>query len=139
MGPIVLTSSLFIVVIVLYFVQTKRKKSTMDVNNDILKKYKVFIDLALAQGKTSRLERLKSNSLTIRTSSLKNASVFALTEVDQRIIIVWTWTDRNFGKRGKEWSFPESYDQKKMFDEVVEDVLAYQISTYQKHNQHMPA
>ena len=131
MGPIVFTSSLFLAFTAFYFLQLKRKKSAVDSTHDILKKYQVFIDLALAQGKTSRIERLKSNSLSIRTSSLKNASLFALTEVDQRIIIVWTWSDRNFGRRGKEWSFPDNYDQKKMFDEVVEDVLAYQMQHHQ--------
>lgn len=123
----------------LYYLRNRMKSSSLSVNNDVLIKYKTFIDLALEQGKTSRIEKIKSNSLSIRTSAQKSASVFTLTEVHGRIIIVWTWSDIGFGRRGKEWSFPENYNQKKMFEEVVEDVLSYQIATYQKHNQQATA
>jgi len=130
-----ITVGAIIAFVVIYFLVIRNKKAGLHADNDILVKYKEFIDLSLEQGKTSRLERIKSNSLSIRTSSHRSASVFSLTEVNGRIIIVWTWSDSGFGRRGKEWSFPANYNQKKMFDEVVEDVLSYQIATYQQHNQ----
>lgn len=138
MGPIAITSGLFIAFVVVYFFQIRRKKGLSHSENEILTKYKVFVNLALSQGRTSRLERIKANSLSIRTSNLKTANVFSLTEVEERIIIVWTWPDSGFGRRGKEWSFPNNYDQKKMFDEVLEDVFSYQKATYQKYNQQVP-
>lgn len=122
---------------VIYFLVSRNKKALLHADNDILVKYKEFIDLSLEQGKTSRIERIKSNSINIRTSSHKSASVFSLTEANGKIIIVWTWSNIGFGLRGKEWSFPANYNQKKMFDEVLEDVLSYQITTYQLHNQHV--
>jgi hypothetical protein len=121
--------------VVIYFLVIRNKKAHLHADNDILVKYKEFIDLSLEQGKTSRIERIKSNSINIRTSSHKSASVFSLTEVNGRTIIVWTWFNSGFGRRGKEWSFPANYSQKKMFDEVLEDVLSYQIATYQQHNE----
>ncbi len=139
MSTLIISLGLFIVLVVGYFVQVRLKRSAINSESDMLIKYKVFIDLALAQGKTSRIERLKTNSLSIRTSSHKTSSVFSISEVNNRMIIVWTWSDNGLGRRGKEWSFPNTYDQKKMFDEVLEDVLSYQISTYQQHNMRMPA
>ena len=138
MEPLIIMSALFITFLVVFMRQFKNKRQLKLPQHDMLVKYKIFIDEALAQGKTSRIERLKANSLSIRTSSHKNASVFSLTEVNGRIIIVWTWSDSSLGRRGKEWSYPETYDQKKMFDEVVEDVINYQTATYQKYNQTVP-
>lgn len=139
MTPLFVALVTLLILGLLFLFQMNRNKPAFGNTSDIYNKYKVFIELALAQGKTSRIERLRTNSLSIKTSNLKNASVFSLTEVENRIIIVWTWSDHSFGRRGKEWSFPDNYDQKKMFDEILEDVLAYQLTTYQKHNQHMPA
>jgi hypothetical protein len=134
---LIFISALFLgLVFVFYF----RKRKTKDLNTDpegMSFKYKRFINLVLEHDKTARVEELKSHSFVIRTSGPKNTASFSLTEVMGKISVVWTWSDPSFGRRGKEWAFPDTCNQESMFNEITEDIINYQIAIYQKHNQRM--
>lgn len=136
---IVTIISVFIASLAVVFYSRKRRLKNSPVENkEILSKYEGFISRVCGQHKSAKAEAIKQNTLIIRTAPAKNAPVYTITEVSARTIIVWTWSDPGFGPRGKEWSFPEAYDQDKMFHEVAEDVFKYQNDIYQKHNQRMP-
>lgn len=123
---------------VVFYSRKHRQKNSPVEKKEILSKYSGFISRVCEQHKAAKAEAIKQNALVIRTAPAKNAPVYTITEVSARTIIVWTWSDSGFGPRGKEWSFPEAYDQDKMFNEVTEDVFKYQNDIYQKHNQRMP-
>lgn len=135
MIAVVLITSL---VVFFYFKASKRKSpSTPDA--PIFLKYARFVERIREHNKLLKVEVIKANSMVIRTAPGKSAPVYTITEVSARTIIVWTWSDPNFGPRGKEWSFPDTYDQDTMYQEVIADVFNYQTEIYQKHNQRMPA
>lgn len=136
---LILLLSAFIIVSLGYLVyrSLSQKPSVKPSDSGVYEHYPVLIDKFLQQYKTARMEALKVNSLSIRTSSAAKSPVFSLSIVQDRIIIVWTWTDSGLGRRGKEWSFPDYYDQTKMFEEIKEDVTAYQIAVYQKHKERL--
>ena len=136
METITITSLLVLLFSLIFFTYRRKPKKILK-ESGIAINYKTFIDEILSLDKTAYIESSKVNAITIRTSSAKNASVFSLTEVPGRIIIVWTWKDRSFGARGKEWSFPDYYDQLKMHEEIIQDILSYQIAVHTKYNQKM--
>lgn len=124
---------------VFFYFRISKRKSPSAPDAPILLKYAHFVQRIREHNKLLKAEVIKANSMVIRTAPAKSAPVYTLTEVSARTIIVWTWSDPNFGPRGKEWSFPDTYDQDKMYQEVIEDVFNYQTEIYQKHNQRMPA
>lgn len=131
--------SAFVVAGLSYLVMRRRshKKKVKPSDSGVYANYSILIDRFLQQYKTARIDGLKVNSLSIRTSKAVNAPVFSLTTVQDRIIIVWTWTDSGLGRRGKEWSFPDYYNQISMFEEIKADVTTYQIAVYQKHRERL--
>ncbi len=112
--------------------QRRYKQKVKPSDSGVYANYSLLIDGFLQQYKTARIDGLRVNSLSIRTSKSANAPVFSLTTVQDRIVIVWTWTNSGLGRRGKEWSFPDYYDQTKMLEEIKDDVTTYQIEVYQK-------
>lgn len=50
---------------------------------------------------------------------------YLLSEVDNRLIIVWTGESKIQGRLSHEWSFAVGFDQYRMYDEISSDVSAY--------------
>jgi hypothetical protein len=137
METITIATVLILLITLPFYINMRKNSKDAFEESGISLNYKTLINELLSQDKTAYIEKAKVNSVNIRTSGAKDAPVFSLTEVQSRIIIVWTWSAAGFGRRGKEWSFPDSYDQEKIYEEIQEDIVNYQISVYHKHNQRM--
>ncbi|MDI1355153.1 MAG: hypothetical protein PSX36_09550 [bacterium] len=93
----------------------------------ITKKYLALTQLLKAGDKIEG-ERIGAKSISFKIRSRLDTNNYVLTEVDGRLIIVWTLESSMYGRRGKEWSFHADYNQVKMFEEIENDLKHYQLS-----------
>jgi len=63
-----------------------------------------------------------------------NRHCYLLSEVDNRLIVVWTRESKKDGKQNHEWSFASGYDQYQMFDEIATDISAYEGQVFSHNN-----
>jgi hypothetical protein len=107
----------------LVFVGIRTKKKA-DKSSRLSIVYRELMQL-LSSG-ASALE-LKTGTRSVKLSFVlaKEKHSYHFSEVDNRLIIVWTLESKQHGKRGKEWSFSTGFDQKLMFNEIKEDLGVY--------------
>lgn len=94
-------------------------------NGIFLEKYQHLIQL-LTEKRRSEFINIKNHSLTLRITLNKDQHFFTISEVDDRLVIVWKLQSSIYGRRGKEWSFNLAYSQVKMYQEIVGDIRNYQ-------------
>jgi hypothetical protein len=95
------------------------------------KKYRTLRAL-LKQNHTLQSERGGSKSLMLKFREKNGAHSYLLTEVDGKLIVVWTLESEVHGKRGKEWSFDITLDQEEVFEEIQRDITNYQKSLFRE-------
>jgi hypothetical protein len=100
------------------------KKKNERVPNGMSQRYETLRDL-LREGKLPVSEKMHHHSLHFKIKADKELFSYSLSEVDGRLIVVWTLDSKIHGKRGKEWSFKIDYDQSRMFEEIKNDVSDY--------------
>jgi hypothetical protein len=116
--------SAFGVIILVAFVVIKKRKNAMASENAIPRNYGTLVEL-LSESRDVIEEMIGTRTLKIRFLKEKDKQTYQLSEVDGRLIIVWTLESKVHGKRGKEWSFNSTYDQEKMFAEISSDLGQY--------------
>jgi len=126
---IIICASFFLSVGSLVYFKTRRKVSQA---KDILgNKYDRLRNL-LRENLQVTSEKYASKTLALNVADKQDVHTYALTEVDDRLIVVWTLNSAAFGKRGKEWSFNTTYSQEKMFEEIVADIDNYKKMLYRE-------
>jgi hypothetical protein len=128
---IVLTSG-----IVLF--RKSQKPKTISLAEGIYFNYLTLVEHLLNVDNRAHLADIKLGSLRILIPGAKDSASFFLTEVEGKIIVVWTWSGSVFGPRGKEWSFAKDEDQEKMIRQILRDVEDYKTSIYRGHNLRIP-
>lgn len=108
--------------IALFLIRMKRTHS--ESKSPISQNFSVLLAM-LSNTRDALVEETGSKSLRIRFHKEKDKQNFQFSEVDGRLIVVWTLDSKVHGKRGKEWSFKADYDQEKMFDEISADLGFY--------------
>lgn len=79
----------------------------------------------LKERKTVVEEKPTSKAYHFKLRETDGFQTFTFTEVDDRLIIVWKLESVMHGKRGKEWSFSQQYDQMNIFKEIMDDISRY--------------
>lgn len=109
-----------------------RKKNKNDKSSKILSHYQTLINL-LTHDAASLEHKIGSRSLKIMFMRNKERHSFHFSEVDNRLIVVYTLESKQHGKRGKEWSFSKDFDQQLMFNEINEDLGVYNKVLYREN------
>ncbi len=108
-----------------------RKNKKNDKSSKLTSHYQTLINL-LTEGAVSIETKIGTRSVKILFSKNKERHSFHFSEVDNRLIVVWTLDSKQHGKRGKEWSFSMSFDQNLMFNEINEDLGVYNKVLYRE-------
>jgi hypothetical protein len=106
-----------------YYFSKKEKKSHSA--EAFFEKYSILFRL-LTTKRNARVTKMRATSLSLTIKMIKDLHYITLTEVDERLIVVWKLESPLLGKRGKEWSFNPSYDQNRMYEEILTDLRNYQ-------------
>lgn len=138
-GPLIIISLLIALGLgVVFYLKRQQPKVSYLVTEGIYFNYKILIDSLLQHDKRAVLADARSNSIRIQSSNARESSSFSITQVVERIIIVWTWTGSEFGPRGKEWSFAQTEDQEKTAGVIRDELNTYLTAIYKGHNKQMP-
>ena len=107
----------------LVFVGIRNKKKA-DKSSRLAAVYSELMQL-LSSGASALDHKTGTRSVKLSFVLDKEKHSYHFSEVDNRLIIVWTLESKQHGKRGKEWSFSTSFDQKLMYNEIIEDLGVY--------------
>lgn len=108
-----------------------RKQKKADKSSRISSVYNELIQL-LSNGATGMEVKTGTRSVKLSFVLDKEKHSYHFSEVDNRLIIVWTLESKLHGKRGKEWSFSTGYDQKLMYNEINADLGVYSRVLYRE-------
>jgi hypothetical protein len=100
------------------------RKGSQNIENVINQKYGTLLNL-LKQEQQVVYEKQNSKSTVIKIRENRDFQQYTLTEVDGRLIVVWTFESVSHGKRGKEWSFNPGTDQLTVFQEIKNGLADY--------------
>lgn len=115
-----------------------RKENKPAAPHPLLIYYSSFIEAALSECPGLKIVPAK-NAVLFSSKDAQGQETLSLSKVQNKTIAVWTWTSPGFGERGKEWSFPYTYEQKLMYEEIKQARELYQASLYQKYNLSIPS
>lgn len=107
----------------LVFVGIRNQKKA-DKSSRLSTEYSELMQL-LSSGASSLEVKTGTRSVKLSFVVDKEKHSYHFSEVDNRLIIVWTLESKQHGKRGKEWSFSTGFDQKLMYNEINEALGVY--------------
>jgi hypothetical protein len=109
------------------------RKQNKNSEQSLSLKYYALMQL-LKENKVVLAEKPVNKSYFLKLRENNDQQSFTFTEVDDRVIIVWKLESAVFGKRGKEWSFNQKFDQAGIFKEIRDDIAHYQRALFKERS-----
>lgn len=119
-----LLSLLVLAALMFALFRSQKQKNSSPTASRIANEYAVLISL-LTHQQNGVVKKAGSRSFKISFTKNKDLHSYHLSEVDNRLIVVWSLDSKTHGKRGKEWSFNTGYDQQLMYSEIAENLGVY--------------
>jgi hypothetical protein len=113
--------------IIIYF----RLRRPVHRGSEIAARYKFLTDRFVGD-KHVLHARGSHKSVNFKVREGSDLHTYSFTEVDGKLIVVWTLNSKIHGQRGKEWAFNLPVDQQQVYEAVMADLKNYQRSLYRE-------
>lgn len=93
-------------------------------NSPFTDQYNQLVHL-LIQKRKFDIQKVKSNSMSIRIQLHRDSHYFTLAQLDGRLYVNWKLQSDALGKREKDWSYSSDFSQSKIYEEILTDIRDY--------------
>lgn len=90
-------------------------------------KYSVLYNL-LTQRRKTEIKKVQADTITVSIKINRDFHLLTLEELDERLLISWKLKSKEYGSCTKEWSFNPQHSQSWMYEEILHDIRAIQLS-----------
>jgi hypothetical protein len=123
---IVITSASLVVVSVAGLGVWRYFKTVEESSTVLLEKYAALYKL-LTHRRNAEIVKARPGHIVVKMQVNSDQHILSLEEIDERLVISWKLISSETGKANREWSFNPNYPQNYMYQEVLKDIMEFQL------------